>query len=210
MKTTVKDFYCVTPSHGTICPNKSFEINIILYVKSSIREQFDKIEVNHKFLFEFVVIDKEDVNKKEKDIFEQYSQEKKKAKGLNLKKKVKIKEEDHESLGKFEKNQIFNNDNILDQIHEKEESEVIVKELSHVQDTTGDLVIQTNSPIKKHFTFSEFIVGEGSEIKNTKVNYIENGGSVRSMGNGGNGTNGDNVSNRANEAIEEEGSLDLE
>ncbi len=66
-------------------PKNDFEILIIFYKKSSM----DK-SISHKFLFECIVINREDNYKDVKDIFDLYTREKRVVECVKVKKKVKI------------------------------------------------------------------------------------------------------------------------
>ena len=92
VKTTVKENYCVTPSHGVILPNNTFEISLVLYIKSGKLDISNSwLSIKHKFLFEFIIISKEDSLMNPKELFEICINEKRKLKGFIIKKLVRIK-----------------------------------------------------------------------------------------------------------------------
>ena len=69
--------------------NNNTQNNNKLTNSNSNVSNIDK-SLNHKFLFEFIIISKDDITKIVKEIFEKYTKEKRKVKGFVLKKTVKL------------------------------------------------------------------------------------------------------------------------
>ena len=84
VRTTKKEFYAVNPTYCIILPNKHQKINFLLYLKGS------HLNINfslHKFRFEGIIIDSNNINKEPKKIFEDVIKNKIKVKGNIIKRK---------------------------------------------------------------------------------------------------------------------------
>ncbi len=84
VRTTKKEYYAVNPTYCIILPNKHQKINILLYLKGShLNINFSQ----HKFRFEGIIIDSNNLNKEPKKIFEDVIKNKIKVKGNIIKRK---------------------------------------------------------------------------------------------------------------------------
>ena len=90
IRTTKKEYYAVNPTYCIISPNSNKNINFILYIKGNYKDiDFS----NHKFRFEGILINENDINNEPKKIFENFIKNKIKVKGNIIKRKSEIYED---------------------------------------------------------------------------------------------------------------------
>lgn len=103
VRTTKKEFYAVNPTYCIILPNKHQNINFLLYLKGSyLNIDFSK----HKFRFEGIIIDLNNINKEPKKIFEDVINNKIKVKGNIIKRKCECIEDNNYFFSNI--NQVIN------------------------------------------------------------------------------------------------------
>lgn len=83
---TRKKYYVVEPSHLVICPNTNIKVKITFYFNP--KEKFPP--EGHKFRFEGIIIPNNMKDKDSREIFEEFTNNKKEVKGNSLKKIVEF------------------------------------------------------------------------------------------------------------------------
>jgi hypothetical protein len=83
---TKKKYYAVEPSHLILCPNSNIKVKITFYFNP--KEKFPP--EGHKFRFEGIIIPNNLRNKDSREIFEDFSKNKKEVKGNSIKKVVEF------------------------------------------------------------------------------------------------------------------------